>query len=479
VLKLAGANGMELWRQEIGAFAHVDDGATTVVLDGTGDVIASGEIDGAATVIKLAGDTGAELWRQPAPGTTLAVDAANDVIAGGYGGVAKLAGATGTLQWQTVANVFEVAVDGAGDVVAVGYGDGFLELMRVVKLSGAAGTELWRQEFAGTSADPYVSYGSAVTIDAAGDVVAVGPLDNRNTLEDWRAAKLAGDTGAVLWTRDLKGSDNFEDIPRDVALDGAGNVVIAGEMFNRGAAKQDFAVAKLDGATGVESWLQMLHGTSQEAYFTDADGATSVTVMPSGDVIAAGLLGSDFAVYRLGGLDGAIGPVGGTRLTVGDRAGDPAARRISAVAVDALIRTPPSGAGDPTVNGGSLTLRNPVTLESATFALPAGSWQALGTPAGSRGYKYTDTAGSNGPCKSLLAKPGRLRVTCLGRLGPIPFSLDEPAQGMLELSVRLGTGAAQCMRFGGDVRRDVGTGNPGPGGSFIAAHAPPFSGDCP
>ena len=70
-------------------------------------------------------------------------------------------------------------------------------------------------------------------------------------------------------------------------------------------------------------------------------------------------------------------------------------------------------------------------------------------------------------------------LTCFGRLAAIPFSLDEATQGALAVSVQLGASEGQCARFGGDVRRDAGTANPGPSGIFSASDAAPFSGDCP
>jgi len=79
----------------------------------------------------------------------------------------------------------------------------------------------------------------------------------------------------------------------------------------------------------------------------------------------------------------------------------------------------------------------------------------------------------------VLVKPGSWRATCLGSLGSIPFSLDEPSQGTLVLSVKLGAAEAQCVRFGGTIRRDAGTAHPGPSGLFAASSAQAFSGGCP
>jgi hypothetical protein len=72
----------------------------------------------------------------------------------------------------------------------------------------------------------------------------------------------------------------------------------------------------------------------------------------------------------------------------------------------------------------------------------------------------------------LQARPhNRLRVICSGKHGLIPFSLDEAAQGELGVTIRFGISPPQCTVFGGKVRKDAGTGNPGPSAVFQAVQA--------
>src|SRR5262249_17150509 len=287
------------------------------------------------------------------------------------------------------------------------------------------GAELWRHQGVGAL---------ALALDAAGDVIAAGASD----VAQMRVTKLAGDTGQELWHRDIDGSAvtvNFFVGLRGVAVDGAGGVVCAGVSGNRFSGT-DFRVLKLAGSTGAMLWRQDLSRGGFE-------GANAVTVGSAGDVIAAGALGSSLAVAKLSSLDGAVGPVGGTKLTVSDRAGDPSARVISVLAKDPLIVTdPPGSAGDPTLGGATLRLVNPVTPASATIGLAAGAlWTPLGSPPGSKGYRYRTSVGGSGACATLEARPGKLQARCVGGLGPIPFSLDEPSQGALTVSVQLGSAA--------------------------------------
>ena len=125
-----------------------------------------------------------------------------------------------------------------------------------------------------------------------------------------------------------------------------------------------------------------------------------------------------------------------------------------------------------------MTLSNPASGESASFTLPAGaSWRGLGVPDGDAGYVYRDRGGSAGPCRTLVVQRGRrLVLRCDGRIGAIPFTLDEPSQGELEVRVAFGSGTVVCARFGGSVRRDAGIGAGGGRGVFRATDAPAPSG---
>jgi hypothetical protein len=187
-----------------------------------------------------------------------------------------------------------------------------------------------------------------------------------------------------------------------------------------------------------------------------------------------------FAVVKLNGADGTLGPIPGKKLLVRDKAADSAKRRIVALSQDPFISTPaPGGPHDPRMNGAKLRLVG--MFDDVSFTLPAGPlWRGLGNPSGSQGYRYVDRTGSNGPCTLLLAKPGtRLKAVCNGRLGPIPFTLDEPTQSTLTLSVRFGTAEPQCIAFGGSILRNAGVTNPGPVGLFKAIDSPPPAQSCP
>ena len=177
------------------------------------------------------------------------------------------------------------------------------------------------------------------------------------------------------------------------------------------------------------------------------------------------------ALENLSGLQ----PIAGLRLLVRDSADNASARKLKVAARDPLIETPlPGTANDPSTAGALLEIHNPSTLESAAFFLPpGGAWSALDN----RGWVYRDPEGANGPCVSLRIRRGsKLQAECLSSKGTIPFSLDEPQQGVLQVTLQLGSARRHCMEFGGEVARDTSTAG-AQNAVFLARHAPP--GGCP
>lgn len=172
-------------------------------------------------------------------------------------------------------------------------------------------------------------------------------------------------------------------------------------------------------------------------------------------------------------------PVAGLRIVLKDKDANPSRRKLTVVAKDEAIVPPvPGSGGDPTVHGARVLLANPVTGELDEYLLPASGWVGLGTPAGSRGYKYTDKDLANGPCKKAVLRPGKLGKL-VARCGgsQMNFDLDEPSQAALVATFQPGSDPALCAAFGGDVAKNVGI-LPGKTGLFKSRKAPPPA-SCP
>jgi len=497
VVKLSGQTGVEQWRSQFGG--PVVGKVHAVALDASSDVVVAGRATGFPNnkffVAKLSGQTGAELWRHETDNGTafsVTVDASGDVVAAGFFdngtssnfAVIKVSGATGTELWRqelggtgTFSAARSAIVDPTGDVVVVGdRNDPGAKHFAVVKFSGTTGNELWRQELSGTDA-------TSVAMDTSGDIVAAGSLDNAG-IGNFAVVKFAGGTGTELWRQQPSTG-----LATSVTVDASGDVAAAGAFGTFAVdTSLDFAMVKLSGATGTELWRQQLNGV-----VGNADVANSVAVDDMGNVLAAGtldnhhvanLVGDDFTVVSVSAATGQLLlPKTGNSLIVGDDATNPTRRKIRVRSKDRLLPvTGAMGNGDPTVTGAQLRITNPSTGETATFSLPAVHWQAHGKRIGPLQilrYDYKDSKGVDGPCQRVRVSANRkLFAKCSGKLGDIPFTLDEATQGELAVALSLGS-VEYCMRFGGTIEKDRGTNTSSSKGVFKAKRAPASPIPCP
>jgi hypothetical protein len=524
VIKYDGTTGAELWRAQLDgtntSFRTAQE-ASAMVLDSAGDVVAAGFLNNEGfgrdlLVVKFDGATGAEQWRFEIDGGeglgdqafAVAVDAADDVAVGGKletlltsddFTVIKLAGASGAELWRQVIDgtetasddddAYTVAFDGAGDVLAGGVidNDDTHEDFAVLKFNGSTGAEIWRQEIDGDLPGK-VSFETVkkLVVDADDNVIATGELENLSAVQDLTVIKFDGATGAELWRQEIDGNDSVAfDAAYDVTLTPDGDVVAVGRLENIPIPVFEFTVAKIDGDDGTKLWQQEMDGTDTRSA-PGMEEALAVAVDAAGDVVAAGYVdnkgsGEDWAVVKLDGDTGILGPLYGSKFLFKDLVGKPERRKILASMRDVTLVVPPAGsAQDPTIAGAEVTISNQATAEEVVFTLPPGAaWRAAGD--GSRGYQYGDKDGLNGACRLFRIRPGgSVKLVCNGRTGPIAYSLDEATQDEMVVSIRFGGGAAQCAVFGGRVNKDSGTSNPGPKGIFKAAAAPVALGEsCP
>ena len=97
----------------------------------------------------------------------------------------------------------------------------------------------------------------------------------------------------------------------------------------------------------------------------------------------------------------------------------------------------PSGASDPTVGGGQVQIfkgDRADVFELPVQAAPYG-WRGLGSPAGSRGFKYRGRGTTTDPCRVVLVKERIVKAVCKG--GAI--RLDPPANGPVGMLLTVGT----------------------------------------
>lgn len=344
VTRLDAASGTEAWHTELSGDRGNGDAGIAVAVGTDGRVIAagtttSGTTDSAATVARLDGATGAVAWRVDAGGVgagddvpgALALDPSGDVIAAGslenaatYSdfAVVKLGQTDGTEAWRREINgtvglglyprdqAVAIATDRRGDAITVGWLDDNprSKALAVVKVDGGDGTERWRRVLNGDAAN-HDDRARAVVVDGNDDVIVVGTLDLPRLRDQLTVMKLDGATGADRWRRTVVGSlPPWGTQPGTVVVDAHGDVVLAAFTDEFG---QDLAVVKLDGATSAERWRYVVDGTTPPGptYPDDFDMAASVALDSAGDVVVTGTLqnegtGFDLFVAKVNGTTG-------------------------------------------------------------------------------------------------------------------------------------------------------------------------------
>jgi hypothetical protein len=201
-----------VWTKNLGTYA------SGVVVDAADNVFVTSETDSHALVRKL-NSAGTTEWTSTLGGsgdyaTGIDVDGDGNVLVTGY-----------TLLSEWTATGYDTDYGGGGD--------GF-----VAKLDTADGAHLWSTYLGGSNED----IGWDVVVDDAGDVLVSGqttssgwvsggfdPLHNGNV--DAFVVKLSS-RGGHMWSTYLGGSLN--DIGWGIALDGTGDVLVAGETQSSG-----------------------------------------------------------------------------------------------------------------------------------------------------------------------------------------------------------------------------------------------------
>jgi hypothetical protein len=283
------SSGGHTWSKRLGGSGS--DNAYGVAVDRNGSVLVAGSFyspsvdfgGGALTnagyqdafVAKYASD-GSYLWAKRLGGantdiaTAVAVDTNGNVVVAGYfqgtvdfggggltsgGGsdifVAKYA-SDGSYLWAkrfggTSSDIPKaVAVDGSGNVAVAGYFQGTVNFgggtltsagssdIFVAKYS-STGSHLWSKSFGSTSSD----YGYAVAIDGSGNVVVAG--DFVGTVDFGGGALTASGggniflakysaTGGYLWVKNFGTSSSLAPHASGVAVDGNGNIALTGAI---------------------------------------------------------------------------------------------------------------------------------------------------------------------------------------------------------------------------------------------------------
>lgn len=252
-----------------------NDYPVEVVRDAAGDYIVTGGTDNHTTghdilTIKYSGTNGAIIWHRR------------------YDGAAHLSD-----------SVRALALDRQGNAIIAGYSsNGTNDDWYTAKLSGADGAVVWERRYAGPANGNDTA--TAVTVDDQGNVLVTGTSSTFAKTNqfyvpetnDFYTAKYAAADGALLWERHYNGPSNANDVPRAIAVDGRGNVVVTGSSAGADT-DSDFYTAMYAATDGALIWERRYEGSPNAR-----DGAQAVTLDQNGDVLVTGYTARKIAENR-------------------------------------------------------------------------------------------------------------------------------------------------------------------------------------
>ena len=181
---------------------------------------------------------------------------------------------------------FSVAVDGQGNVYVTGNSPGATSANDIATIKyNRAGRRQWLRRYNGPgNGDDGTNGTNAIAIDASGNVYVTGwSLGLEST--DFVTIKYDAD-GIQQWARRYDGPGNGYDAPYGVALDGSGNVYVAGVSAGTENTGDDYTTIKYD-PSGQQQWVKRYNGPGNgydvaQALTVDASGNAYVTGYSTG-----------------------------------------------------------------------------------------------------------------------------------------------------------------------------------------------------
>jgi hypothetical protein len=246
--------GSELWIRRYNGPGNGDDCAIAVVVDGSGNIYVTGYSYGSDTYADYAtikyDPNGDELWVRR------------------YNGPENL--------WD---EAFAIAVDSSGNIYLTGESCGFGTYYDYTTIKyDPNGNELWVRRYNGLGND--YDGASAIAVDSSSNIYVTGESIGFGTRSDYATIKY-DPNGNELWVHRYNGLGNDYDGASAIAVDGFGNIYVAGASIGSGTS-YDYATIKYDSAGG-EQWVLRYNGPGNLG-----DWANDIVVDSSGDIYVTG-----------------------------------------------------------------------------------------------------------------------------------------------------------------------------------------------
>jgi uncharacterized delta-60 repeat protein len=224
------------WSQRYNGLPDYSDEARDIVVDNSGNSYVTGSAFGANGTLDIVtikySSSGQQLWLQSYNGT------ANDNDEG-----------------------YDIQLGDSNNVYVCGYSKntGTMQDLTVIKYN-SSGVLQWARTYNGSFNNYDV--GNALALDANGNVYVTGIETNSTYTYDFATLKYSTG-GTQMWVQTYNGPGNFNDEARDIVLDAAGNVYVAGtqDTFFASQPNADMVLIKYDNS-GAQQWRRVYDSPS-------------------------------------------------------------------------------------------------------------------------------------------------------------------------------------------------------------------------
>ncbi len=172
-----------------------------------------------------------------------------------------------------------IAVDDLGNVYVTGSSYSYTTHYDYVTIKyHPDGDTAWIRRYNGPADS--LDYARDIAVDDWGNVYVTGYVFNNGTERDYATIKYYHN-GDTAWVRTYNGPGDTVDAAQAIAVDGSGNVYVTGSSYGNGTL-YDYATVKYD-LNGNELWVKRYNGTADST-----DAARAVALDGSGDIYVAG-----------------------------------------------------------------------------------------------------------------------------------------------------------------------------------------------